>query len=76
MYPLLNAMQACQVKKIGSSKKIIIFIQLLGGNDGLHTLIPLSNYRRLTELRPNIYLPENKILPLRGTSDTGLHPAL
>lgn len=76
MYPLLNAMQACHVKKKGSSKKVLVLIQLLGGNDGLHTLIPLSNYRRLTEVRPNIYLPENKILPLRGTSDTGLHPAL
>ena len=76
IYPLLNAMEACQVQKKGSSKKIFILIQLLGGNDGLQTLVPLDNYRKITEARPNIYLPENKILPLRGTSDTGLHPAL
>ena len=76
MYPLLNAMEACRVRKKGSSKKVLVLIQLLGGNDGLHTLIPLTNYRRLTEVRPNIYLPENKILPLKGTSDAGLHPAL
>ncbi|CAK9249848.1 unnamed protein product [Sphagnum jensenii] len=69
-------MQACHVKPKGSSKKVFILIQLIGGNDGLHTLVPLTNYSKLTEARPNIYLPENKILSLRGTSDTGLHPAL
>lgn len=76
MYPLLNAMEACHVKKKGSSKKVFILIQLLGGNDGLQTLVPLTNYRKITEARPNIFLPEKKILSLKGTSETGLHPAL
>jgi uncharacterized protein (DUF1501 family) len=76
MYPLLSAMTACHIRKPGSNKKVLVLIQLLGGNDGLHTLVPLTNYKRLTELRPNIYLPENKILPISGTSQTGLHPAM
>ena len=76
MYPLLNAMEACHVKKQGSSKKVFILIQLLGGNDGLQTLVPLTDYRKITEARPNIFLPEKKILSLKGTSETGLHPAL
>ncbi|MBS1618518.1 MAG: DUF1501 domain-containing protein [Bacteroidetes bacterium] len=77
MYPLLRAVEACHTRKSGTGKKIFILIQLLGGNDGLHTLIPMDdNYGRLTRARPNIYLPENKILPIKGTSIAGLHPAL
>jgi len=76
MLPLLNALEACHVRPKGSSKKVFILIQLIGGNDGLHTLIPLDNYRKITEARPNIFIPEKKILGLRGTSETGLHPAL
>ena len=76
MYPLLNALEACHVNKKGSSKKVFIFIQLLGGNDGLQTLVPLDSYRKIVEARPNIYLPDQKVLTLRGTSETGIHPAL
>jgi uncharacterized protein (DUF1501 family) len=76
MYPLLDALEACHVKKKGTSKKIFILIQLLGGNDGLQTLVPLDDYGKIAAARPNIFLPEKKILNIRGTSATGLHPSL
>jgi uncharacterized protein (DUF1501 family) len=76
MYPLLNVLNACNVKKKESGKKVFVFIQLAGGNDGLHTLIPLDNYKKLYESRSNIYIPENKILSIKGTTDCGLHPSL
>lgn len=76
MYPLLNALQSCRGQQKGTSKKIFVFIQLMGGNDGLHTLIPLDNYKKIQEARPNIFIPEKKILSLKGTSEVGLHPAL
>ena len=76
MFPLLNALHSCNKLNKGKQRKVFVFIQLAGGNDGLHTLIPLNHYKRISEVRKNIYIPEKKILPIKGTSDAGLHPSL
>lgn len=76
MYPVLNALQACNPKAKGTGKKIFVFIQLAGGNDGLHTLVPLDNYKKLSEVRKNIFIPENKLLAIKGQSELALHPSL
>lgn len=57
-----------------STKKLIL-IRLDGGNDGLNTLIPLNKYSELSNVRPHVVLPENKIIDL-GEKDLGLHPEL
>ena len=57
------------------SNKRLILIRLDGGNDGLNTLIPLDQYSELTNVRPHVIIPENKILSL-GQNDLGLHPEL
>jgi uncharacterized protein (DUF1501 family) len=54
--------------------KVLILIQMDGGNDGLNTLIPLNMYNNLVKVRPEVVLPENKILPLTGLQ--GLHPSM
>ncbi|MBL7727591.1 MAG: hypothetical protein JNM68_07900, partial [Dinghuibacter sp.] len=54
--------------------RIMVFIQLNGGNDGLNTLIPKDQYSRLANERQNVLIAENKILRLTGTDKTGLHP--
>jgi len=46
-----------------------------GGNDGLNTVIPLDHMSALSNARPHVILPENKIVSL-GSNDVGLHPAL
>ncbi len=46
-----------------------------GGNDGLNTVIPLDQMSALSNARPHVILPENKIVSL-GSNDLGLHPAL
>lgn len=56
--------------------RVLVLIQLNGGNDGLNTVIPLDQYSNLTAARQNIIIDENKVLKLNGTLNTGLHPAM
>jgi uncharacterized protein (DUF1501 family) len=73
----LNTLSSCSRFSSGlQQNKIIVFIQLVGGNDGLNTLIPLTSFQQLRKARPNLVIPENKILPLKGTLAAGLHPAM
>jgi uncharacterized protein (DUF1501 family) len=55
---------------------VFVVIQLAGGNDGLNTVVPLVNYGDYMNLRQNIAIPEDKVLPLSGYSKSGLHPAM
>lgn len=72
---VFNLLSSCGTGH-GSRRKVFVFVQLIGGNDGLNTLIPLTEYDKLVAARPNLYIPEKRILPLKGTSAVGLHPAL
>jgi uncharacterized protein (DUF1501 family) len=56
--------------------RIMVFIQLNGGNDGLNTLIPVDQYGSLAAARQNVLIRENKVLKITGTDKTGLHPAM
>ncbi|MBL7826096.1 MAG: DUF1501 domain-containing protein [Saprospiraceae bacterium] len=67
-------------QKLGASVningKIMVFIELNGGNDGINTLPPIDQYSKLSVHRPRVLIPENQVLPLSGVSGTGLHPAM
>jgi uncharacterized protein (DUF1501 family) len=56
------------------SDKVLVIIQLQGGNDGLNMIIPLDQYPALMAARGNIALPQNQVLSL--TTNTGIHPAM
>ncbi|MFZ4620833.1 MAG: DUF1501 domain-containing protein [Bacteroidota bacterium] len=54
--------------------RVLVLIQMTGGNDGLNMVIPLSEYTNLAKARANILIPEAKVLKM--TNATGLHPAM
>lgn len=55
-------------------EKVLVLINLSGGNDGLNTVIPKDQYANLSQARSNVLIPENQILDLTDT--VGLHPAM
>jgi uncharacterized protein (DUF1501 family) len=56
--------------------KVLVLIQLNGGNDGLNTVVPLDQYANLYAARPNVIVPDTSVLSLNGYSATGLHPSM
>ena len=55
--------------------RILVVVQLAGGNDGLNTVIPFTMdayYRN----RPGIGVPKDQVLRLSAKQDVGIHPAL
>jgi uncharacterized protein (DUF1501 family) len=57
----------------GQQGKILVAVQLSGGNDGLNTLVPYGQ-QSYYDLRPTLALPADTVLPL--TDKVGLHPGL
>jgi uncharacterized protein (DUF1501 family) len=53
--------------------RILVVVQLTGGNDGLNTVIPYSNSSYLTN-RPNIGVADSQVIQL--TDSIGLNPAM
>ena len=67
----LKAFEAKNMVPAGN--KVVVILQLSGGNDGLNTVIPVRNdiyYKS----RPRLGIERNKALSL--TDEVGLHPAL
>ncbi|HRI00555.1 MAG TPA: DUF1501 domain-containing protein [Saprospiraceae bacterium] len=54
--------------------RILVLIQLGGGNDGLNMIVPLDQYAQLYKVRDKIILQEDKITKL--TDKTGIHPIM
>ncbi len=58
----------------GDDDKVLVLIDLNGGNDGLASFVPLDYFDNLANARPNLYLPENDLLTMTDT--IGLHPVM
>ncbi len=58
---------------LSKGNKVLVVIQLSGGNDGLNTIIPFTNDIYYRE-RPRLAIKSNEALKL--TTDAGLHPSL
>ncbi|WP_109481553.1 DUF1501 domain-containing protein [Paraburkholderia sp. C35] len=55
------------------ARKLLILIELKGGNDGLNTVIPFTDPQYYA-LRERIAIPREQVLPLTGRA--ALHPAM
>ncbi|GAB3555663.1 DUF1501 domain-containing protein [Spirosoma fluminis] len=58
---------------LAPSGKILVIVQLSGGNDGLNTVVPYRNDIYYRE-RPTIAIKQDAVLPLND--EIGLHPAM
>ena len=45
--------------------RVLVIVQISGGNDGLNTVLPLDQYSRLAAARGNILIPDTAALVLR-----------
>ncbi len=73
---MANVLASCE----GVSERVLVLIQLKGGNDGLNTIIPLPDYDRYMALRGTIGIAEAAAIPLDTTlpngDQVGLHPSM
>lgn len=67
---LLRASLASETK---STDRILVVVQLAGGNDGLNTVIPFHDLE-YAKARPGIGIGSDRVL--RMDSNVGLHPAM
>lgn len=77
----LNGMQLAAMPKSSlfdfmdpDSDRVLVLVQMNGGNDGLNMIIPRDQYAGLAAVRNNIMLPETKVTNL--TDKVGIHPAM
>lgn len=71
-----NPFMASLLNAYAETDRVLVLIQLNGGNDGLNMVIPLDQYATYFNARTNIAIPEARVLRLNGTNATGLHPAM
>lgn len=59
----------------GEADRVLVIVQMEGGNDGLNMLVPVDDDRYYTA-RPTIAIAKRDALPLRGNDLLRFHPAL
>ena len=62
--------------KLNLSNKVIVAVNLFGGNDGMNTVIPLNQYARYYQLRPTIHIPTDRALVLQNAPDYAFNPGM
>ncbi|MFK7809033.1 MAG: DUF1501 domain-containing protein [Saprospiraceae bacterium] len=58
----------------GDTDKVLVLIDLNGGNDGLNTFVPLDGYDNLANARNNVIIPVNELLAMTDTIK--MHPSM
>jgi len=64
----------------GVEERVLVLIQLKGGNDGVNAVIPFNQYDKYANIRPTVRIAQDKLLNLDTTlpngDQVGLNPAL
>lgn len=71
-----NPIMAAMLNAYVETDRVLVIVQLNGGNDGLNMVIPLDQYSNYFNARSNIAIPQNRVLTLSGTAATGLHSSM
>ncbi len=59
------------------TERVLVLVQLGGGNDGLNTLVPTgAGAGRYRDARPTLAIAEEELVVLSGNDGYALHPAL
>lgn len=58
---------------VANYERLLVLVELKGGNDGLNTVVPYAD-AAYYQLRPRLAIPRDQVLQLDGA--TGLHPSL
>ena len=63
--------------RVATGDSVLVVVNLMGGNDGLNTVVPLRQYARYRDLRPTLGLAHQRLLPLTGLEqDFAFNPAM
>ena len=72
----LNPFAEAKVASPAASERVMVVINLFGGNDGLNTVIPLEQYDRYRVLRPTLGVDRAQALALPNSGDLAFHPRM
>ena len=53
-------------RRTPASGRVLVVVNLLGGNDLLNTVVPVQHFDRYRALRPAIHIPRHRLLDLPG----------
>jgi uncharacterized protein (DUF1501 family) len=62
--------------ELAAEDRILVVVELAGGNDPLNTIVPLGQYNTYASFRSRLAIPRNQVLPLFGSTTMGLSPHL
>lgn len=72
--PLVRAVPARTRAAGSSSKRVLVVVNLDGGNDGLNTVVPLPQYDRYRSMRRTLAVDRDRLLRLSNAPDVALNP--
>lgn len=59
-----------------AANRVLVIVELAGGNDPLNTFVPLQQYDLYKSFRARLAVAKEQVLPLYGTTARGLSPQL
>jgi len=65
---------AAAIEDLSGENRILVIVQLEGGNDGLNTLVPYTDPLYNSDIRPTLHVPTAQLHLIDNLN--GLHPAL